>query len=424
MSEGPQYTSCVDAKDFSTPSTAILVTLGGLVAVGGIASLFSAGIGALIAIAALVQLLRYVLDFMLNGKLICKHRTNADCNCGEGGGTVCAIGEVADTEGVGEDKNPIEDVDNDYAMNVILAPFNMAAFAANHAGIGLADIGEAVKDKNYDIAAAPTQPQGDLLDRTLPSPVTADGDLKGTGYFRTMIGDDAGDYHAWTEIIGRDYGWFGIVGPDQQKQWVDYVLDPKNAIKNPKKFPVPVLHCEFEGTRIKNMLDAIEAFSFGGKWCKSNWLTRALCSVLQTIFAPLALIAVGIAWATADDGTDANALVGGGHVASKDWVVVRGRWAYDGGHSGWCEVHATRIVQKIDRYDVPTDPVRFRDYQKRWCDRLSEVPHIVVDVNGVHPLTPEQQAVADNQQAPQDQWVLHPEIDGCQPDDSHNPPIR
>ena len=302
MSEGPQYTSCVESKDFSTPSTAILVALGALVAVGGIAALFSAGIGALIAIASLVQLLRYVLNFMLNGKLIGKHRTNADCNCGEGGSTVCAIGEVADTEGVGEDKNPIEDVDNDYAMNVILAPFNMAAFAANNAGIGLADIDDAVKDKNYAIAAAKTQPQGDLLERELPSPITAEEKtltnphpLTGTGYFRTMIGDDTGDYHAWTEIIGRDYGWFGIVGPDQQKQWVDYVLDPKTAIKNPKKFPVPVLHCEFEGTRIKNMLDAIEAFSFGGKWCKKNWFTRALCSVLQTIFAPLALIAVGIA---------------------------------------------------------------------------------------------------------------------------------
>ena len=422
MSEGPQYTSCVEAADFSTPSTAILVALGALIVVGGIAALFSAGIGALIAIASLVQLLRYVLDFMLNGKLICMHRANADCNCGEGGNTICAIGEVADTEHVGEDKNPIEDVDNDYAMNVILAPFNMREFAANDAGIGLGEIGTAVKDKNYAIAAAPTQPQGDLLHRELPSPVSADGELTGTGYFRTMIGLDSGEYHAWTEVIGRDYGWFGIVGPDQEEQWVDYVLDPKNAIQHPKKFPVPVLHCEFEGSRIRDMLDAIEAFSFGGKWCKSNWFTRALCSVLQTIFAPLALIAVGIAWAAADDGDDASAVVGGGHVASKDWVVLRGRWAYDGGHSGWCEVHATRTVQKIDRGDVPMDTAGFRDYQKRWCDRLSEIPH--VEEVGVHPLTPAQQAVADNQRAPENQWVLHPEIDGCQPDDRHDSPIR
>jgi hypothetical protein len=422
VSQGPQYTSCVEAADFSTPSTAIIAALGALIVVGGIAALFSAGIGALIAIASLVQLLRYVLDFMLNGKLICLHRTSADCNCGDAGNTICAIGEVADTEAVGEDKNPIEDVDNDYAMNVILAPFDMRSFAANNVGLSTAEFPDAVKDKNYVIAAAAGQPQGDLLHRQLPPPVTAEGELKGTGYFRTMISVDSGEYHAWTEIIGRDYGWFGIVGPDQKKEWSNYVLDPKNAVQHPKRFPVPVLHCEFEGSRIHDMLDAIEAFSFGGKWCKSNWFTRALCTVLQTIFAPLALIAVGIAWAAANDGSDSDAVVGGGHVESKDWVVVRGRWTYDGGHSGWSEVHATRIVQKINRYDVPTDVPGFRDYQKRWCERLSEVPH--VEDPGVHPLTPEQQAVADNQAEPVNQWVLHPEIDGCDPGEPHDASIR
>jgi hypothetical protein len=422
MSQGPQYTSCVEAADFSPPNTAIIATLGALIVVGGIAAVFSAGIGALIAIAALVQLLRYVLDFMLNGKLICLHRTSADCNCGDAGNTICAIGEVADTEGVGEDKNPIQDVDNDYAMNVILAPFNMRDFAANNVGLSTAEIPDAVKDKNYVIAAASTQPQGDLLHRELPSPVSADGELTGTGYFRTMVGVDSGEYHAWTEIIGRDYGWFGIVGPDQKKAWSDYVLDPKNAVQHPKRFPVPVLHCEFEGSRIHDMLDAIEAFSFGGKWCKSNWFTRALCTVLQTIFAPLALIAVGIAWAAATDGSDSDAVVGGGHVDSKDWVVVQGRWTYDGGHSGWSEVHATRIVQKINRYDVPTDLAGFRAYQKHWCELLSEVPRI--DDTGVHPLTPGQQTVADNQGSPEHQWVLHPEIDGCEPADPPSTPIR
>jgi hypothetical protein len=420
VSEGPQYTSCVEAADFKPLSTAILVTLGALIVAGGITALFTFGIGAWIAMASLVQLLRYVLDFMLNGKLICLHRSSKDCNCGDAGSTICAIGEVADTEGVGEDKNPIADVDNDYAMNVILAPFNMRDFAAHNVGTSSKEIPDFVKDENMAIATAATQLQGDLLHPKLPSPVTADGDLKGTGYFRSMIGIDSGEYHAWTEIIGRDYGWFGLVGPDQQKRWADYVL--KNATLRPTIFPVPVLHCEFEGSRIRDMLNALEAFSFGGSWCKKNWFFRALCVVLQTIFAPLALAAVAIAWAAATDGSDSDALIGGGHVDSKDWVVVRGRWAYDGGHTGWSEVHPTRIVQKIDHSDVPTDPNEFRAYLTRWCERLSEVPHD--EDPGVHPLTPEQQTVADNQQAPENQWVFHPEVDGCEPDDPHNTPIR
>ena len=176
MSEGPQYTSCVEAANFKPLNKAILATLGTLIVAGGIASLFTFGIGAIISIAARVQLLRYVLDFMLNGKLICLHRNNPDCDCGNGGNTICAIGEVADTEGVGEDKNPIEDVDNDYAMNVILAPFNLRALAQ------LQDAGKALV-----AATDPSQPQGDLLKMQSGTPKDDDGNDQFPGYFRTMV---------------------------------------------------------------------------------------------------------------------------------------------------------------------------------------------------------------------------------------------
>lgn len=403
MSEGPQYTSCVEAANFKPLNKALIGTLAALIVAGGIGAIFSFGITALISIAALVQLLRYVLDFMLNGKLICLHRNAPDCHCGSDGTTVCAIGEVADTEEIGEDKNSIEDVDNDYSMNVILAPFDLRSLVLT---------GDADK---IHAAVTATEPQGDLL-REQP------GMPKFSGYFRTMVYQLTDNkYHAWTEIVGRDYGYFGVIGPDQQEAYGDYLV--KNVWLQPKKASIPTLHCEFEGTRIRDMLAAIEAFSLGGKWCKENWLTRFACVVLQTIFAPLALAAVGIAWAAAKDGTPEGALVGGGTISSKEWVVLRGRWVYDGGHQGWNEVHATRVVQKVDRKDVPSDPAAFRDYWKRWCERLGEVPHAGTTSAA---LTPEQQTVADNQQAPENQWVLHPEVDGCEgsTDDDPRPPIH
>ena len=70
----------------------------------------------------------------------------------------------------------------------------------------------------------------------------------------------------------------------------------------------------------------------------------------------------------------------------------------------------------------PRIRLEFRAYLTRWCERLSEVPH--VEDPGGHPLTPEQQTVADNQQAPENQWVFHPEVDGCKPEDPHNTPIK
>jgi hypothetical protein len=398
MSQGPQYTSCVAPADFQPLNMAVVYSLIALIGAGVITAIFSLGVGAILIIPSLVQLLRYILDFMLNGKLICLHRSpdNA-CQCSSDGGTVCAIGEVADTEDVGEDKNPIEDIDNDYAVNIILAPLDMREFALHSA------------DENLQSATAPTQPQGDLL-RLQPGMPVEDGKPKFTAYFRTMVMTLLdGQYHAWTEIIGRDYGWFGIVGPDQQKEWGDYLV--ANAWLEPQKFSVPVLHCEFEGSRIRDMLAAIEAFSFGGSWCKKNWFFRALCVILQTIFSPFALAALAVAWAAAQDGSPADALQGGGTISNKDWLIVRGRWTYDGGHSGWNEVHATRTVQKV--FNVPNTPAEFESFRERWCQRMSEVPH--VDSPGVRPLEPGEQTAYDNQQRPENRWRLHPDLDGCEP---------
>jgi hypothetical protein len=178
---------------------------------------------------------------------------------------------------------------------------------------------------------------------------------------------------------------------------------------------VPVLHCEFEGSRIRDVLAAIEAFSFGGSWCKKNGFFRFVCTVLQTIFAPLALLAALAAWAAASSGKIGDALEGGGRIEPRNDVIVRGRWAYDGGHQGWHEIHATRIVQKVE--NIPPDPALFADFLARWCARLSEVPN--VDEPGTRPRNaPAAAAAFDAQARPENAWVLHPEIDGCVPADA------
>jgi hypothetical protein len=401
MSLGPQYTSCVEAKDFEPIKMWYVGVLIAAVAGGSLAALFSGGIGLLIAIPAFVEALHYVSDWMLNGKLICLHRDAAKM-CGDHE-MVWALGEVADTEDVGEDKNPIEDIDNDYAMNVILAPFDMMAFGDS-------------AQKNLDLATKGTQ--GDLLAEQKDMP-------KFEGYFRTMIVTMSDKkYRAWTDVVGRDYGWTGIIGPDQQKAWSDYVLDPANAVLLPEKRSVPVLHCEFEGSRIKDVLDATNTFDLGSSWCKKNFFTKFVCKVIQILTSPVLLIVIAKAWASAKDGDPADALEGGGTISSKDQVIAGGRWAFDGGHDGYNEFHATRIVQKVSY--VPKDPATFADYYKRWCDQQGRVPHTDPAGNSPPgstpkgappgpPLTPKQQETYDNQQKPENQWVLHPAVDGCQP---------
>ena len=105
-------------------------------------------------------------------------------------------------------------------------------------------------------------------------------------------------------------------------------------------------------------------------------------------------------------------------------MIAGGRWVYDGGHNGYNELHATRIVQKVAY--VPKDPAGFAEFHKRWCHEQGKVPHTDPAGNSPpgstpqgaapgSPLTPKQRETYDNQQKPENQWVLHPAVDGCEP---------
>lgn len=419
---GPQYTSCVAPKDFQAKWT-IEVAAGILAAAGLISFLNAAVLPALLLVgsAFILQALRIVLEWMLNGKLICLYRNRPECDCGDSGSQVCALGEVGDIEDVGEDKNPIEDVDNDYAINLILSPHDHFAFSKNSENsfdfINNYTRKTITQPAKNNLALSQSGPQGDLVS---PQPGIPEHDPpppgmpKYAGYFRTFISHlSANERFAWNEVFGHNSG--GADPSGIRSSWANYLV--KNAWKQPVIYSVPVLHCEFEGTRIRDMLTAIEAFSLGGSWCKKNFFFRILCTILQSIFAPFALLAALAAWKAATDGSQASALddPAAGEVKPRDFIIVKGRWAYDGGHDGYNEIHAVRIVQKVAW--VPQTEAEFKDFQKRWCAKLSEVPH--VEIPGVRPLpidlTPRQQEVYDNQQKPENGWELHPEIDGCEP---------
>jgi hypothetical protein len=382
---------------------ALEALLGGSISAGIMAVLGGTIVLPVVAMASLVAALKTVIDWLVNGKLICLYRDASHArDCGDNGGQICVVGQIIDTEDVGQDKNPIEDLDNDYAMNVILAPLTVADFWKSRQQSMQDKNGKDIPDddKPYTIASDPTQPQGDLI-------APQYDDLDWGPYSRTVVYNPSyNEYKAWTEIVGRDYAWgFG----DDKEAYADFLI--KNGWGNDTlKFNIPVLHCEFEGSRQKDVLDALNTFSLGGSWCKKNFLFGAICRLLSAMLAPLALAAAAYAWATAKDGDPADAL-NSGTIGADDWVVARGRWAYDGGHDGWNEMHATRVVQKIEPQYVPTDRVAFKAYMSRWCDLLSEIPR--VSDTGVHPLSPRQHPVYTRQGSPENMWDTHPDIDGC-----------
>lgn len=427
---GPQYTQCVEAKDFTELNYAYIALLVAVTAVGIQFALLTAGVGGWVAGAAFLEGLRYLLNWLVNGKLICLHRqSNPDCLCGGPAGTmVCAIGEIVDTEDVGQDKNPVEDLDDDYAINLALFPFNMAEFATkDFVGAGkrlrgtkitYTDKFRAYLQSLMAIATEPTRPQGDLLTRSQGK----HGEVAEFGYLRTMVMLNNGNYLPWTEVVGRDSGT-PTEGPNENERWTEYLV--KNAPLRPKKFSAPVLHCEFEGSRPHDMLAALEGFPFGSSFCKKNWLTKFICKVVAAVLAPVVLAAVLLAWARNTEGSTDPALVDGGTIGPKDRVIVRGSWVYDTGHQGWNEIHAVRIVQRVER--VPSDPAEFKDFLHRWCDRLAETPTSDGFTQGPGGVFKPQEVPAAEltlvaQGQPENQWEFHPLVDGCQPGDQPPPP--
>jgi hypothetical protein len=409
---GPQYTSCVEEEDFSELNPAYLAVLGTIAVSGGLTAVLFGGLPAFFAAAALFEALRYIFNWMLHGKLICLHRnpSEVDCKCGLADApTVCAIGEVTDTEHVGEDKNPIEDIDDDYAINLALYPFSMSAFVAK--GYRKPDDDDAFwayKQSLMAVATNPGQTQGDLLRRH----VSKHGEAKKFGYLRTMVYTRVdSQYQPYNEVVGRD--------PDDPiDKWTDYLV--KNAWKSPERYNVPVLHCEFEGSRTHDMLEVLEDFPFGSSFCNKNFLFSFICKVLGALLFPVVLVQLAAAWAGNTAGSIDPGLVGGGTIGPKDQVIVRGSWTYDAGHSGWNEVHAVRIVQKIE--NVPNDATAFANFVSRWCKQLADVPTVVTGV-GV-PASPAG-VVGTEALPPQDRWTHHPFVDGCSPKDgSRDQPTR
>jgi hypothetical protein len=428
---GPQYTSCVEANDYTELNYGYLAALLLVTAVGGFAAALTVGLAGLVAAAAFLEALRYLLNWLVHGKLICLHRqSNADCICGGAAGlTVCAIGEVVDAENVGEDKNPVEDIDDDYAINLALFPFDMGQFA----GKGYVDAGREWRGTKHTysneyraylqslmaIATEPTRPQADLLTRSQGK----HGELAEFGYTRTMVMLSNGTYLPWTDVVGRDSGT-PFTGPDEESRWLEYIL--KNAPLRPQKFKVPVLHCEFEGSRPRDMLAALEGFPFGSSFCKKNWFTKFICKVVAAALAPLVLAALALAWAKNTAGSIDPALVDGGTIGPRSRVIVRGAWVYDTGHQGWNEIHGVRIVQCVD--NVPADAAGFKAFLHLWCERLAETPMNEGAPRGgpggvFKPQdVPAAQATLLAQAQPENQWVFHPSVDGCQPD-APPPPV-
>lgn len=189
-----------------------------------------------------------------------------------------------------------------------------------------------------------------------------------------------------------------------------------------------ILHAEFEGAGIPDLL-------LGSQIALGLAVTAlivclaipgpigAIIAAILAILAFLAALFGGLA-GLSDKGSpeDVNPSLGDLHTNDKacpkcaDLLIVMGRWVYDAGHNnegkGWNEIHAIKFCERIGKWDGdwPADwPANLKDLEEQWTQAIGKASS---------PLTVAQQ------QQPENQWQVHPLIDGCEPQSPPPPPLK
>lgn len=387
-------------------------------------------------------------DYLLGGKLICL------------GGTECAVGHVVGIEPVGFDKPFPDDIDNDFSFNLLLGPHTIDDFAGAARQRTFVEEEKLPAEQqanfvNQNIVAADGM-QGRLIidpSQSLanpgdwPDPLEKEAGLKNTGYAAPPV------VYLWGSGGPTQY----IPSDDKSDRLLNEV---KQDAGGARRVPIPVLHCECEGSRpflvcqaISPLLDLASGKLPGvpgpsaSEVCHATlgwipWVGDAICSLIEDALAlalaPIALAVAAAAWFQAqliDDVYFTGPI--SGEIAIGDAVAVTGRWVWDAGHSGWPELHAVHTVQKLA---IPpellsgarTDPKALDDFRRNVCHLVGEAPpnfgapDAPRTVTQLAAMTPEQRTVHERQQEPENSWTIHPLIDGCEgePAEPPPPPIR
>jgi hypothetical protein len=380
---GPQYTTCVKPADYQDYSGAEIILTG---------DWWDA------------------TDYMLHRKLVCLGSvhpgTGADSEPrlvrSADPGPSCALGRIVSFEPPSSKSFP-DNIDNDFSFNIVLRPAGLSDNPFIDGGWrSLTNALQAVRD-GY---------QGEfLVEQDTPNPHEAQDGPRYGGYSSDLFFDSArNESGATAEVLTNRYVWF-----------VDGTLKTY-PLTTGGQYTVPVLHCECEGSRINDIFNVADQMPGGGSGCKKHWYTWLGCAILRLLFFPFTTSYITEAWLKARDGDYHDALTGNGDLNIGDLVVVTGRWAYDAGHKGHNEIHAVSTIQKIpDSRDRPAEPPvgappeDFDRFYRNWCGLTSEVPPDHAPGERPPDMTTGQSIVYDNQQRPENHYLLHPDVDGCVP---------
>lgn len=207
-----------------------------------------------------------------------------------------------------------------------------------------------------------------------------------------------------------------------------------NSKINSDDLDTPVLHAEFEGGGVQKLLEVclallgylIAATVAATIICAIPIIGWVACLIISLIFAAIggAILGMGIDNALDDTGNPnhVNSNLGELH-PGKDLLVVKGTWVFDTAHGGWNELHPIKHCQRIGTWDdsweaafdsianqVPAGVTRdAKTYLDFWCGAIE-------DVGSTETQTAQLRL--------ENQWEIHPVIDGCKPEEKEeDPPV-
>jgi len=399
-----QFTKCVNVKDKVYPGkptvVAVLAAIATL-AVGG-------GLSPYTAIPLLLIVIGFCL-WWLYDRLICL------------GGDRCAIGFLGNVEPP-DAKSGFEMFDTDFSFNLVLAPHQYQERPPGYLTTPLPPAPPGKDPKEWADEKFKEALHAQIADDGLQGVLIKETDT--TGNEKTIFGTKKYDFSGYFSTIG---GWS-----------VKYNFQP-------------YLHCEFEGPGVLDLLHSAEAAlafaTAAAVVCAIPVIGWLACAVLSAIAGLIALVGIFEAINDKAKPTVYDPVTGQTSSAMhplSDILFVRGTWVFDTFHEGWNELHPIKdcyLVAKaswqsadvidwdnaiasymvaIGRWtwdalklpnftpikDGPPKPSDWTDWVKFWCDHVETASS---------PLTVAAQSRQENQ------WTIHPLIDGCQPERRGDP---
>lgn len=185
------------------------------------------------------------------------------------------------------------------------------------------------------------------------------------------------------------------------------------AAQGPPPAGTGTFEVEFEGNGVwdlyQSLLVASVPAAIGAVVCAIpviGWIICLICTLIALI-----ITAIGAAIAQTDSGPTVTVGNGGTIHPGQDVLFVFGRWVLDSAHSGWNELHPVLSAQKVG-----TVPNANLITGNPWTGTpFADTTNLQNTLSSMCGLTGEAQSglTAQSQSQPQNQWTLHPLVDGC-----------